>query len=51
MDGEAVCQALGTVCGPDCLKDVIPKYGIRLKVYNAVKTAVHNDESYQEVQF
>ena len=23
--------------GPDCLKDVIAKYGLRLKVYQAIK--------------
>ena len=23
--------------GPDCLKDVVPKYGLRLKVYQAIK--------------
>ena len=23
--------------GPDCLKDVVPKYGLRLKVYQALK--------------
>lgn len=36
MDGEAVSVALATHCGPDCLKDVLPKYGIRLKVYNMI---------------
>ena len=33
MDGEAVSLAFATTAGPDCLKDVISKYGIRLKVY------------------
>ena len=37
MDGEAVCLALATTAGPDCLRDVIPKYGLCLKVYRAIK--------------
>lgn len=37
MDGEAICLALGTTTGPDCLRDVISKYGLRLKVYKAIK--------------
>lgn len=40
MDGEAIYQALGTSTGPDCLKDVLPKFGERLKVYNALKFAI-----------
>lgn len=35
MDGEAVTAALATTPGPDCLKDVLPKLGQRLKVYKA----------------
>ena len=37
MDGEAIGLALATTAGPDCLRDVIPKYGLRLKVYRAIK--------------
>ena len=37
MDGEAVFLALATTAGPDCLRDVIPKYGLCLKVYRAIK--------------
>ena len=40
MDGEAICLALATTAGPDCLRDVIPKYGLRLKVYQAIKVAL-----------
>ena len=39
MDGEAVFDAIGCQVGPDCLKDVLPKYGQRIKVYKAIKTA------------
>ena len=37
MDGEAISTALGTKSGPDCLKDVLPKLGQRLKVYKALQ--------------
>lgn len=45
MDGEATVAALATCSGPDCLKDVVPKLGSRLKVYNAIKVAIN--EGYQ----
>ena len=47
MDGEAIVEAFATCSGPDCLKDVISKYGQRVKVYNAIK--VRLGESYQQV--
>ena len=37
MDGEALLDAFETSPGPDCLKDVIPKYGIRVKAYKALQ--------------
>lgn len=37
MDGEAIAAVFTTSPGPDCLKDVLPKLGQRLKVYNALK--------------
>ena len=37
MDGEASVALLTTVQGPDCLKDSIPKLGLRLKVYQRIK--------------
>lgn len=40
MDGEATAAAFATCAGPDCLKDVIPKLGSRLKVYNALKLVI-----------
>ena len=49
MDGEAISQALGTLPGPDCLKDVVPKFGVRLKVYNAIRSFMRSDESDSEV--
>lgn len=40
MDGEATVAAFATCSGPDCLKDVVGKYGTRVKVYNAIKVAI-----------
>lgn len=37
MDGEALIDAFGTCPGPDCLKDVIPKYGLRVKTYKRLR--------------
>ena len=37
MDGEAVGTLLAAVQGPDCLRDLIPKLGVRLKVYQRIK--------------
>ena len=49
MDGEAISVAFATHSGPDCLKDVIPKYGLRLKVYQALKQVLDTQQvaSYQ----
>ena len=46
MDGEATVAAFATSSGPDCLKDVIPKLGSRLKVYNAIRVVIN--EGYQQ---
>ena len=40
MDGVAVSLAFASCSGPDCIKDVIPKYGLRLKVYQAIKKEI-----------
>ena len=37
MDGEAICTALASCPGPDCLKDIIKKAGPRLRVYSALR--------------
>ena len=31
MDGESLVTLIGIVPGPDCLKDLIPKIGLRQK--------------------
>ena len=40
VDGEAIASAFSTQSGPDCLKDIIPKFGQRIKVYKAIKSAM-----------
>lgn len=40
MDGEAIAEAFATCSGPDCLKDILPKFGQRVKVYNAIKLSL-----------
>lgn len=42
MDGNAILQAFATCSGPDCLRDVVKKFGYRVKVYNFIKSAISN---------
>ncbi|XP_065889162.1 uncharacterized protein [Dysidea avara] len=44
MDGEAISLAFTTTSGPDCLKEVISQFGLRLKVYKAIKEELVNQE-------
>ena len=37
MDGNAIVAAFASTPGPDCLRDVLPKVGQRMKVYMAMK--------------
>ena len=46
IDGEATAAAFATCAGPDCLKDVIPKLGIRLKVYNTLKLVIDQGKGF-----
>ena len=48
MDGEALFGAFGSQAGPDCFKDVLPKFGQRIKVYKAIKAEMERiDQSLQ----
>ncbi len=40
MDGQAISEAFASQAGPDCLRDVLPKYGQRIKVYTALKAVI-----------
>ena len=44
MDDEAVDEAFATASGPDYIKDVLPKFGQRVKVFNA-RLLLHTDTS------
>lgn len=37
MDGDAILVGFSSTPGPDWLKDMIPKVGLRLKVYSALR--------------
>ena len=43
MDEDSLCTLIGIIPGPDCLKDLVPKVGVRLKVYQCIK-AIYNKE-------
>lgn len=38
MDGDAVAVGLASSPGPDWLKDLVPKVGVRLKIHNALRS-------------
>ena len=40
MDSETLISTFNALSGPDCLKDVIPKFGHKIKVYKAVKSTM-----------
>ena len=45
MDGDANFGAFGCQAGPDCLKDILPKYSQRIKVYHAIEQLhIHGNE-------
>lgn len=44
MDGEAIVSAFGVACGPDCLKEVVKRYGDRLKIYRKLKTLIEQEQ-------
>lgn len=37
MDGEFLDTLLGVTQGPDCLKELVGKLGVRLKLYQKIK--------------
>ena len=40
MDGEAIFDAFGCQVGPDCLKDILPTDGQRIKINRAIKAVI-----------
>ena len=37
MDGDAILMGFASSPRPDWLKDIVPKVGLRLKVYSALR--------------
>ena len=50
MDGEAVSTAFATVPGPDCIREVVPKLGYRLKVYRCLKALLEETQVFKIAQ-
>lgn len=50
MDGDAIVAAFGITSGPDCLKDVLPRFGQRIKVYHSLREAI-GETLKQEVSY
>ena len=46
MDGSAIVVGLASSPGPDWLKDIVRKVGLRLKVHNALR-ALHTEYQVQ----
>ena len=38
MDGDTIVQCFAAGSGAHCLKDVVGKFGTRIKVYSAIKS-------------
>ncbi len=43
MDGNAISLGFASSPGPDWLKDVVPTLGLRLKVYNDLRSLVADE--------
>jgi len=39
VDEGAIFGAFGCQMGPDCLRDILPTFGQRIKVYRVIKAA------------
>lgn len=44
VDGDALIIMMSTVAGPNCSKEVVPKVGIRMKVYRLFKSFSEADD-------
>lgn len=45
MDGESLCTLFESSPGPDCLKDIVPKLGPRLRMYKEIKDTFLSNSS------
>lgn len=44
MDGNAIIWGLASTPGPDWLRDVVPTFGLRLRVYQSLQTLLASDQ-------
>ena len=51
MDGKAIAAGLATCPGPDWLKDVVAKVGLRLKVHTALRTLYNFSQVCMQLRF
>lgn len=49
MDGESLEALLASNAGPDCLKELVPKLGVRLRIYKRIKSSFVEASSQIEV--
>ena len=42
----AVTQTISDSLGPDCLREVISKFGVRIKVYSALKHFLNEEVNF-----
>lgn len=40
MDGDAIYGSFAECSGPECLKEVLPKYGQRVKVHKVLRKSI-----------
>ena len=48
MDGDALATLLTVSSGPDCLKELIKKVGVRLKVYQLIKSLCSDETAVRQ---
>lgn len=47
MDGESLITLIGSKPGPDSLKDLVGKVGLRMKLYKAIKSLYDKETVYK----
>ena len=45
MDGESLVTLIGSKPGPDSLKDLVQKVGLRMKLYKAINLLYDGEEA------
>ena len=50
MDGESLAALIATKPGPDSLKDLVQKVGLRMKLYKAIKALYDEEAVFKVIQ-